>query len=139
MFIVTFTKFFLVNCEIMSYRNKEERERCYSSRDEYWNCMDQHEGKDEKAIHESCKETRELNRQLINNTWPTADPYGSICKQILQAGKPLKRCWHISEYLDPQIIKKTCFEHFLKIEINDNNKLEVLFVEEVEENVYIFV
>ena len=52
-----------------SFPKKEDRKRCYAARDEYWNCMDLHEGKEEKELHEVCKKVQQLFQSNCPDQW----------------------------------------------------------------------
>jgi len=41
-----------------TFPNKEQRTRCYVARDEYYTCMDQHQGKDEETVNKLCSKQK---------------------------------------------------------------------------------
>ncbi|XP_017300119.1 cytochrome c oxidase assembly factor 6 homolog isoform X2 [Diaphorina citri] len=48
----------------MSFLPKEERTKCWSARDKYWECLDSHEGN-----ADSCKEFRTSYEQFCPGQW----------------------------------------------------------------------
>ncbi|XP_037915920.1 cytochrome c oxidase assembly factor 6 homolog [Hermetia illucens] len=52
----------------MSFPNKSDRERCWSARDEYWRCLDQHNVTDDK-VPDQCKELRKLFEKNCPSQW----------------------------------------------------------------------
>ena len=50
-----------------SFPNKEMRQRCYSARDEYWNCLDQHPDKDN--AREICIKFRDAFEKSCSALW----------------------------------------------------------------------
>jgi len=54
-----------------SFPNKEARTKCYSARDEYWSCLDQHQDKDEDTANKLCAQTKTLFESMCNPQWVT--------------------------------------------------------------------
>ncbi|KAJ6218487.1 hypothetical protein RDWZM_009644 [Blomia tropicalis] len=53
----------------MSFPKKEQRTKCYSARDEYWNCLDQNQDKNEKEADQVCSKFRNLFEQQCPAQW----------------------------------------------------------------------
>lgn len=54
----------------MSFPKKAERIKCYSARDEYWNCMDQ-QGENSDTIETACANFKKLFEQNCPAQWVT--------------------------------------------------------------------
>ena len=50
-----------------SFPNREEREKCWNARDDYWECLDKH-GMDTKSS-EVCQELRKTFENSCSHAW----------------------------------------------------------------------
>ncbi|XP_037935582.1 cytochrome c oxidase assembly factor 6 homolog [Teleopsis dalmanni] len=57
----------------MSFPNKEQRAKCWSSRDEYWKCLDQnspqHSSTSGESVPNACKQMRKLFETSCPSQW----------------------------------------------------------------------
>lgn len=53
----------------MSFPRKEQRTKCYSARDELWQCLDQNQDKDEKAANSLCAQFKAGFEEHCPSTW----------------------------------------------------------------------
>jgi cytochrome c oxidase assembly factor 6 len=56
-----------------SFPNKEERAKCWSSRDAYWACLDEAESKGTKL--EACKDLQKLYESSCPSQWVGQNKY----------------------------------------------------------------
>lgn len=65
----------------MSFPNKEERQKCWDSRDRYWECLDKNGDQNEK-----CLQIRTLYEASCPSQWVSVhDIYYFICSCIIQS------------------------------------------------------
>ncbi|RWS08613.1 putative cell cycle-associated protein-like protein [Dinothrombium tinctorium] len=53
----------------MSYPTKEDRERCWNAKDNYWRCLDSHDSK-------ACQETRRMFESSCPPLWERMEKEG---------------------------------------------------------------
>lgn len=55
----------------MSYPDREQRKKCWSSKDRYWECLDKLNVKDSSETPKECSDLRKLFETSCPNQWVT--------------------------------------------------------------------